>query len=360
MPILDGYNATHLLRHHDPYNNIAAIKRIPIVAMTASAIQGDKEKCERAGMDDYLAKPVKRPVLEQMILKWLEKSQAARRMSLAPSEDFKPQLTRSGTDHSSNCPDHDYIATEWYNARGAATPTLASMERQAPFATPPRHAPASAEAARRSSQSKSLLAVEVPGAESEGERSLRRADSEEKARTLRDAKLIYATEDEHTPTLSKFVSPEGTIKAFERTLSFGSTGTAMPRSYPGQGASESVGGVMALTTENVQKFNHSLDSGDEGMPIPVQKISNVVPALIPGPPPDLDVTMSTSPRQVPTALSRSYTQENGFGLGAGLGSPNRRTIGMLRMEERSKSDWSNSTARPVTRGESEALSPPKR
>lgn len=60
MPVLDGYNATHVLRHHEPYRSIEKICKIPIVAMTASAIQGDREKCERAGMDDYLAKPVKR------------------------------------------------------------------------------------------------------------------------------------------------------------------------------------------------------------------------------------------------------------------------------------------------------------
>src|SRR3569833_3059911 len=57
MPVIDGYKTTHLLRHHMPYKNF--IKNVPIVAMPASAIQGDREKCKKAGMDDYLAKPVK-------------------------------------------------------------------------------------------------------------------------------------------------------------------------------------------------------------------------------------------------------------------------------------------------------------
>lgn len=70
MPVLDGYRATHILRHHRPYVSLPGIRSLPIVAMTASAIQGDKEKCQRAGMDDYLAKPVKGPVLEKMLLKW--------------------------------------------------------------------------------------------------------------------------------------------------------------------------------------------------------------------------------------------------------------------------------------------------
>lgn len=50
MPVLDGYRATHLIRHHSPYSAIASIRTLPIVAMTASAIQGDKEKCTAAGM----------------------------------------------------------------------------------------------------------------------------------------------------------------------------------------------------------------------------------------------------------------------------------------------------------------------
>lgn len=68
MPICDGYKATHLLRHHFPYK--AFIRDVPIVAMTASAIQGDQEKCRKAGMDDYLAKPVRSKTLEKMLVRW--------------------------------------------------------------------------------------------------------------------------------------------------------------------------------------------------------------------------------------------------------------------------------------------------
>lgn len=68
MPIIDGYRATHIIRHHSPYNH--STRNIPIVAMTASAIQGDREKCKKAGMDDYLAKPVKGKTLEKMLVRW--------------------------------------------------------------------------------------------------------------------------------------------------------------------------------------------------------------------------------------------------------------------------------------------------
>lgn len=68
MPIIDGYKCTHLLRHHVPYKSL--VQDVPIVAMTASAIQGDREKCKKAGMDDYLAKPVTMSILESMLIRW--------------------------------------------------------------------------------------------------------------------------------------------------------------------------------------------------------------------------------------------------------------------------------------------------
>lgn len=63
MPILDGYDATRLIRKdEDP-----AVRRVKIVAMTASAIRGDKEKCLEAGMNNYLAKPVRAAILKSML-----------------------------------------------------------------------------------------------------------------------------------------------------------------------------------------------------------------------------------------------------------------------------------------------------
>lgn len=57
-----------MLRHHAPFR--AYVRDVPIVAMTASAIQGDQEKCKKAGMDDYMAKPVKAKLLERMLVRW--------------------------------------------------------------------------------------------------------------------------------------------------------------------------------------------------------------------------------------------------------------------------------------------------
>ena len=67
MPNCDGYEATKRLRKSDSVD----VRTTPIIAMTASAIRGDREKCLAAGMSDYLSKPVKSGALESTLVKWL-------------------------------------------------------------------------------------------------------------------------------------------------------------------------------------------------------------------------------------------------------------------------------------------------
>ncbi|KAG9825421.1 hypothetical protein KCU77_g15022, partial [Aureobasidium melanogenum] len=70
MPVLDGYNATREIRKHpDPI-----VREVLVIAMTASAIRGDKEKCLEAGMNNYLAKPVRAHVLKQMLEGYLNQA----------------------------------------------------------------------------------------------------------------------------------------------------------------------------------------------------------------------------------------------------------------------------------------------
>ncbi|HEX9047087.1 MAG TPA: response regulator [Verrucomicrobiae bacterium] len=71
MPEMDGLEATRLLRKRQMVGNYANYQsRIIIVAMTAHAMQGDREKCLAAGMDDYLAKPIRPKDVRQMIERW--------------------------------------------------------------------------------------------------------------------------------------------------------------------------------------------------------------------------------------------------------------------------------------------------
>lgn len=65
MPQMDGYQATHLIRQQPKTKNL------PIIAMTAHAVKGDREKCLAAGMDDYISKPIKADVLSQLVTKYL-------------------------------------------------------------------------------------------------------------------------------------------------------------------------------------------------------------------------------------------------------------------------------------------------
>ncbi|MFL6585933.1 MAG: ATP-binding protein [Luteimonas sp.] len=68
MPVMDGYTATRRWREHEAAERIT--RRLPIIAMTANAMAGDRQKCLDAGMDDYLAKPVTRSELERCIYRW--------------------------------------------------------------------------------------------------------------------------------------------------------------------------------------------------------------------------------------------------------------------------------------------------
>ena len=69
MPVLDGFGATKSIRSKNAKNKKG--ERLPIVALTANAMQGDRERCLASGMDDYLSKPVSSAELQSMLRKWL-------------------------------------------------------------------------------------------------------------------------------------------------------------------------------------------------------------------------------------------------------------------------------------------------
>ncbi|NVZ99770.1 ATP-binding protein [Pseudomonas gingeri] len=65
LPLVDGYEATRQIRQ------LPDGAQLPIIALTANALQGDRQQCLQAGMDDYLAKPFKRTDLQQILRRWV-------------------------------------------------------------------------------------------------------------------------------------------------------------------------------------------------------------------------------------------------------------------------------------------------
>ena len=74
MPVMDGFAATGRIRELE---GVAATPRLPIVALTAHALKGDREACLAAGMDDYLMKPFKLDELRKVLGRWLPKAPLA-------------------------------------------------------------------------------------------------------------------------------------------------------------------------------------------------------------------------------------------------------------------------------------------
>ncbi len=83
MPELDGYQVTQVIREKemqgrkDPTEQGQGIRRTPIIALTAHAMQGDREQCIAAGMDDYISKPFNRDRLFAVLKRWLPSKSTA-------------------------------------------------------------------------------------------------------------------------------------------------------------------------------------------------------------------------------------------------------------------------------------------
>ena len=90
MPEMDGYEATRRMRRSKNH-------AVPIIAMTAHAMKRDREKCIKAGMNDYITKPVSSAALAEVLEKWLVKKrdEAGNSDSHQEQKALSPPLTKA-------------------------------------------------------------------------------------------------------------------------------------------------------------------------------------------------------------------------------------------------------------------------
>ena len=103
MPVVDGFAATRILRQREAGSD----QHQTVIAITANAMEGDRERCMEAGMDDYLAKPYTGPELRNILLRWLPLKPAGKtepipprpgKAAIEPSGKVRPPLDTSVLD----------------------------------------------------------------------------------------------------------------------------------------------------------------------------------------------------------------------------------------------------------------------
>jgi polar amino acid transport system substrate-binding protein len=92
MPVMDGIEATRILRAKPRY------KALPIIAMTANAMESDREVCLEAGMNDHIAKPIDPDQLFGVLLRWIRRSEGDGKAARARPQAKAARSEASGTD----------------------------------------------------------------------------------------------------------------------------------------------------------------------------------------------------------------------------------------------------------------------
>lgn len=117
MPVLDGYEATKAIRKDEDPN----VSEVLVIAMTASAIRGDREKCIEAGMNDYLAKPVRQAALKALLDGYFDGSRYAQQAQLEGGFSQTSSTTAHGVMSTSTL-------SESEKSRGATEPSVKTQE----------------------------------------------------------------------------------------------------------------------------------------------------------------------------------------------------------------------------------------
>ncbi|MGH8611572.1 MAG: response regulator, partial [Gammaproteobacteria bacterium] len=130
MPEMDGFEATAALRAKE-----ITLPRVPIIALTANALEGDRERCLAAGMDDYIAKPFTQKEIAASLSRWLpDKSEQVRRSEIEQPDKpaleetvvWKPAVVRLD---QQSCQANEKQAKKNRRIDGATELDLAALER---------------------------------------------------------------------------------------------------------------------------------------------------------------------------------------------------------------------------------------
>lgn len=250
MPVLDGYKATCILRSEQPYVHI---RETPIIAMTASAIHGDREKCEDAGMNDYLAKPVKGKVLEEMLLKWTLKVRDRRDAQKTLPLSYRTlQAAKAQTPAS-----RDTITTS--NAASISFGDSPGGTKRCGSPATPGHRQyvglSASKLTKMDYSSESLPSTNTPAGS-----AMRTLKNDEMAQHLRDDQLLQSATTTHRPTtLSHRLSSNkesSSSSAPTRTAADSHDGSSGKNTQP-VSPSTIPGGKQELTEANVARWGRS-------------------------------------------------------------------------------------------------------
>ena len=101
MPVMDGFTATATIRERERQTQAA---RIPIIALTANAMEGDRDRCLAAGMDDYLSKPFSQQSLSEILARWCWPRDQSHPKAHASRTNEKTEAGEGGTSHTPQSP----------------------------------------------------------------------------------------------------------------------------------------------------------------------------------------------------------------------------------------------------------------
>ena len=101
MPVMDGFTATAHLRERERQTQAA---RIPIIALTANAMEGDRDRCLASGMDDYLSKPFSQQSLSEILARWCWPRDQSHPKAHASRPNEKTDAGKGDTSHTPQSP----------------------------------------------------------------------------------------------------------------------------------------------------------------------------------------------------------------------------------------------------------------